>query len=334
MTTDQNRPFGPIERINFVNENISFSLIDNLPLLAGDIRLLRTNGSKLTLKKRGDFLEQSEWNKWEKLRDKIELQNSLNWKWCESFLDLFKKYFLLHSSDSFCHPKRIQDWGVEFSYWSFLNKDREDANVMDLCYSMGAILFHLDDEDKIIFDNIPMELKRRNIVLSSLVTFIAINLGYRNWDFLLEIYNGLLFVDANYAGKTWSQNEKRRLLEDWHSGLDEKLYPYEPTKTKELTLIKEKAKNPGIFFIWESRFKKMSKDISSSGLSDFERACLLVNLSLKINKVSWDMTFKDLWSTVVFEPFKRSGDRVSKLLANNFKEAQGKNSKFLSIEGL
>ncbi len=250
-------------------------------------------------------------------------------------------------------PSAIQEWRKKFLGWLYptLQQTNKSISYLDLCFFCEQAFFSSSETLKLRFIQYPLEIQRKNLIAASIGVFMAVSLGYTNYDFLKEVFTVYLFFDAPYSCEIWSNSEKdfflklwrgevtseemeekNLLVEEYFQQMQKAIEEIRPEFThkrlsKYLTWSFEKVNGPGRYF-----------NFSQQELSDLDSLSLLVyhfdwqekDLEEKLDKplINFLLDKEEYFS------FFFVARRLSRLLKSSLSEVKSKDDDYWELTGL
>ena len=213
--------FFPVLEIILELKQISYEDLKAYKMSPGDIYWKNSSGNTVLLRHRGDWLDYSYLEKFEKRSIALFVARAIDTEFINQFQMLTKNYLQAKTLEE----KEIhwQEWlsAVRSRYWNGENVD----GAFELKLFFENLFYELTDSETEHYLNHDLELFDRYLIVAADVVFLLLILGFNDFQFLKSMYNTAL------RGLDLIKNEKLTV------SLKEEIADYFSGKTHELKAI-------------------------------------------------------------------------------------------------
>tara|TARA_Y100000768_G_scaffold376604_1_gene348879 strand:+ start:1213 stop:2208 length:996 start_codon:yes stop_codon:yes gene_type:complete len=326
----------------------AIKLLQRLPFTFFDVFWLKSNGKKLKIHNRGSYLTSREIEKILKNPEAFEMSWEIDIDWVSEGLLFFERLHELETKKPI-DLIEVDNWRIEFINWSapsLWHGDEAQRSFLDFTALMllGCDIQKSDFYEN--YENLPIEIQARNILLSSVIGYFSTLMGYASLSVMRDLFKVFLYADPLYQTKDWSNSEMKildQISEKGWSSLNaqernilEKNY-IEKLKSSierlEQQLINREYARLLEFSIEDYFGNGLLRNVKMNECNDLE--LLVILISNNINKESFALSelierkFNDL-----FISEKNKSDRIRRVISSTVHSASVKNNNFLKISGL
>ena len=243
----------------------------------------------------------------------------------------------------------IDEWRVEFINWigqALWHGENEKIKYLDLVVLAMSILEIKSNDFPIGFDNLPLEVQARNLVVGGTICLFGVMIGYNDLLLVEDIFKTFLYLDYIYNDDSWTHRESTYLKRINDNGIHS-LSNSEKENLKERIIssleigqqiLKENLNNPYIadYLKWSLEDFKgngLSIKVKMNEMSDLE---LLISLVLQGIQYDEGLLLKAIGANLnaLFLGEVNVSDRMRRVVTSSIQVANQRNNNFLKISGL
>jgi len=333
---------------NILKKKDAITYLSSNALSLFEIYWVKSNGNKLKVHSEGVVLSPKNLRRIIDAPSSFEFVWKIDTEWIIEGIEHVEKLIALESQK----PQDLiamDDWRVEFINWigpALWHGGNEKVRYLDLVVLAMSILDIKSKDFYIGFDDLPLEVQARNLVVGSTISLFGIMIGYNDLLFVEDIFKTFIYLDYIYNDDSWTQQESTYLKKINQNGIHS-LGPVEKENLKESIvsslekgqqIVKENLNNPYIadYLIWSLEDFKgngLSIKVKMNEMSDLE---LLITLVLKGIQYDENLLSKEVGRNLntLFLGGVNLSDRMRRVVTSSIQIANQRNNNFLKISGL
>ncbi len=333
---------------NILKKKDSIAYLRSNALCLFEIYWVKSNGNKLKIHSEGVVLSPKNLKRIMDAPASFEFIWKIDTKWIIDGIEYAEKLIALESQ----RPQDLiamDDWRVEFINWispALWHGENEKVNYLDLVVLAMSILDIKSKDFYIGFDDLPLEVQARNLMVGSTISIFGIMIGYNDLLLIEDLFKTFIYLDFIYSDDSWTQRESACLKKINQKGIHS-LGPTEKESLKESIvsslekgqqIVKENLNNPYIadYLKWSLEDFKgngQSLKVKMNEMSDLE---LLITLVLQGVQYDEKLLSKQIGSNLntLFLGGVNLSDRMRRVVTSSIQVANQRNNNFLKISGL
>ena len=333
---------------NILKKKDAITYLSSNALSLFEIYWVKSNGNKLKVHSEGVVLSPKNLKRIMDAPASFEFIWKVDTEWIIDGIEQVEKLIALGSQK----PQDLiamDDWRVEFINWigpALWHAENEKIRYLDLVVLTMSILEIKSKDFYTGYDDLPLEVQARNLVVGSTISLFGIIIGYNDLLLIEDIFKTFIYLDYIYSNDSWTQRESTCLQKINQNGIHS-LGPIEKEDLKESIvsslemgqqIVKENLNNPYIadYLKWSLEDFKgngLAIKVKMNEMSDLE---LLITLVLQGIQYEENLLSKKIGLNLntLFLGEVNLSDRMRRVVTSSIQVANQRNNNFLKISGL